>query len=59
MTLIFSPAWLPFLTLRVTPGVATLTVPAVDDGTSSAIPIPTGFPIGNSNQSTAYVRALT
>ena len=32
-----------------------LTVPAaVDDGTSSAIPIPTGFPTGGSNQSTAY-----
>jgi hypothetical protein len=46
---------LPFLTLRVTPGVDTLTVPAADDGTSSAIPIPTGFPFGNSNQSTAYV----
>lgn len=47
--------WLPYLTLGVTPGVDTLTVPAIDDGASSAIPIPTGFPIGNTNQSTAYV----
>ena len=48
-------AWLPFLTLRSTPGVVTNSVPAVDDGSSPAIPIPTGFPIGNSNQSVAYV----
>ena len=48
-------AWLPFLTLRSTPGVVTNLLPAVDDGASPAIPIPTGFPIGNSNQSVAYV----
>lgn len=53
--LLFFLVWLPFLTLRVTPGVDTVTVPAADDGTSTAIHIPTGFPIGNSNQSTAYV----
>ena len=48
-------AWLPFLTLRSTPGVVTNSVPRVDDGNSLAISIPTGFPIGNSNQSVAYV----
>ena len=49
-------AWLPYLTLRSTPGIVTNSVPGVDDGSSPAIPIPTGFPIGNSNQSVAYVR---
>ena len=48
-------AWLPFLTLRATPGVVTNSLAAVDDGASPAISIPTGFPIGNSNQSVAYV----
>ena len=48
-------AWLPYLTLRITPGVVTNSVPEFDDGTSVAIPIPTGFPIGNTNQSVAYV----
>ena len=49
------PAWLPYLNLQSTPGVATYTVPRFDDGASPAIPIPTGFPIGNSNTSVAYV----
>ena len=51
-------AWLPYLTLRSTPGVVTNSVPRVDDGNSAAIPIPTGFPIGNSNQTVAYVRPV-
>ena len=51
----FYIAWLPYLSLRSTPNVTTFSVPQVDDGASAAIPIPTGFPIGNSMQSLAYV----
>ena len=59
MTLFYFAAWLPYLSLRSTPGVATYTVARFDDGTSPPIPIPTGFPIGNSNASVAYVSGYT
>ena len=36
-----------YLDLQSTPGVATFTVPRVDDGHSPPIDIPLGFPMGN------------
>ena len=38
---------MPYLDLQSTPGVATFTVPRVDDGHSPLIDIPLGFPMGN------------
>ena len=51
----FYSGFLPFLPLSTTPGVTTLLVPNLDDGSSSPVHVPTGFPIGNSNQSLVFV----
>ena len=45
--------------MNTTPGVTALRVPNLDDGYSSSIPVTTGFPIGNSNQSLAFVSKTT
>lgn len=55
---IISGGWLPYLPLGSTPDVPTLLVPAFDDDSTPPIPIPTGFPIGNTIQSIAFVSTL-
>ena len=47
--------YLSFLTLGVTTGVASVSLPNVLDGASSAISIPGGFPFGDSIQTVVYV----
>lgn len=44
---------IPYITLGVTQGVITQSVPSFDDGTSSPIFVP--FPLGSQFQSTVYV----
>ena len=44
---------LPYITLGVTEGVLTQTVPTALDGVS--LPINTQFPLGSHNESTVYV----
>ena len=46
----------PYLTLGVTPSVSRIYFPSVVDGSSEAIHIPRGFPLGRSNQTTVFVR---
>ena len=46
----------PYLTLGITPGVIRTYFPSVVDGSSEAIFIPGGFPFGQSNQTTVFVR---
>ena len=53
--LYLTDVWLPYLALNTTSGVTTLLVPAYDDGSTAPIPVPTGFPIGNTIQHSAYV----
>ena len=47
--------YLEFIGLNVTEGVTLQFVPVQDDGATTPILIDTGFPFGNSIQSTAYV----
>ena len=47
--------YLEFIGLNVTAGVTLQFVPVQDDGATTPILIDTGFPFGNSIQSTAYV----
>ena len=49
---------MPYLPLNTTAGVTSLFVPSLDDGSSSAIPVPAGFPIGNDRLFVAYVSYL-
>ena len=47
--------YIPFIALNTTPGVNTQTLPEVDDGSSEAITVPGGFPMGSQLLSTIYV----
>lgn len=51
----FFAVWLPFLNLSSTPGIPTVYLGRLDDGSSDPIPVQNGFPIGNSVQTVAYV----
>ena len=53
-----SSGYLPFVLLGTTDAVETVYLPKFDDGVSVQISIPTGFPFGNSNQSSVYVSIL-
>ena len=46
---------LPYVTLGMTEGVDTLSVPSEDDAVSAAVMVPMGFPFGNSTHTTVYV----
>ncbi len=47
---------LPFIELGATTGVRTVSLPAQNDGISSVINVPTGFPFTNTTQIAVYVR---
>ena len=46
---------MPYITLGVTDGVDTLSVPSDDDAVSAAVRVPMGFPLGNVTHTAAYV----
>ena len=47
---------IPYITLGVTEGVVTQSVPVEDDDISAPIHIPSPFPFGSHHESTVYVR---
>ena len=46
---------MPYITLGMTDGVDTLSVPRLDDAVSNAIKVPMGIPFGNFTHRATYV----